>query len=123
MRKSLLLLAIPVLAACQSGTKVTVIVPSPTTTITTTTLAATTTTVKAVPTTVTEAATTTAAVTPTTIKRAVVAPTPTDPHVTQAAVTYANCAAVVSAGKAPLHKGDPGYSAKLDRDGDGIACE
>jgi phosphatidylserine/phosphatidylglycerophosphate/cardiolipin synthase-like enzyme len=36
---------------------------------------------------------------------------------------YANCAAVKAAGKAPLHKGDPGYSSKLDRDGDGIACE
>ena len=26
-------------------------------------------------------------------------------------------------GKAPLHKGQPGYSSHLDRDGDGIACE
>ena len=38
-------------------------------------------------------------------------------------VVYANCAAVKAAGKAPLRKGDPGYSTKLDRDGDGIACE
>jgi micrococcal nuclease len=38
-------------------------------------------------------------------------------------VTYANCTAVRAAGKAPLHKGDPGYSSKLDRDQDGIACE
>jgi hypothetical protein len=30
---------------------------------------------------------------------------------------------VRAAGKAPLHKGDPGYSTKLDRDGDGIACD
>ena len=22
-----------------------------------------------------------------------------------------------------IHRGDPGYSSKLDRDGDGIACE
>jgi hypothetical protein len=36
---------------------------------------------------------------------------------------YPNCAAVRAAGKAPLHRGDPGYSGKLDRDGDGIACE
>jgi glucan-binding YG repeat protein len=36
---------------------------------------------------------------------------------------YPNCAAVRAAGKAPLHRGDPGYSSKLDRDGDGIACE
>ncbi|MEK5479605.1 MBL fold metallo-hydrolase [Paenibacillus sp. FSL R5-0407] len=38
-------------------------------------------------------------------------------------VVYKNCTAVREAGKAPLHKGDPGYSTKLDRDGDGIACE
>ena len=38
-------------------------------------------------------------------------------------VVYANCAAARAAGVAPLHRGDPGYSAKLDRDGDGIACE
>ena len=36
---------------------------------------------------------------------------------------YPNCAAVRAAGAAPLHRGDPGYSSKLDRDGDGIACE
>ena len=40
-----------------------------------------------------------------------------------AAVAYANCADVEAAGKAPLHRGDPGYSAKLDRDGDGTACD
>ncbi|WP_244917164.1 excalibur calcium-binding domain-containing protein [Paenibacillus castaneae] len=39
------------------------------------------------------------------------------------AVVYANCAAVRAAGAAPIHKGDPGYSRKLDRDGDGIGCE
>ncbi|MFB9276137.1 excalibur calcium-binding domain-containing protein [Cohnella cellulosilytica] len=38
-------------------------------------------------------------------------------------MSFPNCAAVREAGKAPLRKGDPGYSAKLDRDGDGIACE
>ncbi|PAU67778.1 calcium-binding protein [Bifidobacterium italicum] len=38
-------------------------------------------------------------------------------------VYYKNCAAVRAAGKAPLHRGDPGYAPKLDRDGDGIACE
>lgn len=38
-------------------------------------------------------------------------------------VVYANCTAVREAGKAPLYKGDPGYSTKLDRDGDGVACE
>ncbi|MGU3568806.1 excalibur calcium-binding domain-containing protein [Paenibacillus sp. A51L] len=38
-------------------------------------------------------------------------------------VNYKNCAAVRAAGKAPLYKGEPGYSTKLDRDNDGIACE
>ncbi|WP_424765721.1 MBL fold metallo-hydrolase [Paenibacillus sp. sgz302251] len=38
-------------------------------------------------------------------------------------VVYANCTAVREAGKAPIRKGDPGYSTKLDRDGDGVACE
>jgi len=38
-------------------------------------------------------------------------------------VYYANCAAVRAAGMAPLEQGQPGYRAKLDGDGDGIACE
>ncbi|NOU76335.1 hypothetical protein GC098_34120 [Paenibacillus sp. LMG 31458] len=38
-------------------------------------------------------------------------------------VSYPNCTAVKAAGKAPLHRGDPGYSSKLDRDNDGVACE
>jgi micrococcal nuclease len=37
--------------------------------------------------------------------------------------SYANCTAARAAGVTPLHRGQPGYSAKLDRDGDGIACE
>lgn len=40
-----------------------------------------------------------------------------------AAVSYASCGEVRAAGKAPLHLGDPGYSSKLDRDGDGTACD
>ncbi|WP_207760029.1 GmrSD restriction endonuclease domain-containing protein [Bifidobacterium primatium] len=36
---------------------------------------------------------------------------------------YANCSAARAAGKAPLYRGQPGYSTKLDRDGDGVACE
>jgi hypothetical protein len=39
------------------------------------------------------------------------------------AVYYANCTAVRAAGVAPIMRGGPGYSSKLDRDGDGIACE
>ncbi len=38
-------------------------------------------------------------------------------------VHYADCAAVRAAGKAPLYADEPGYNRKLDRDGDGIACE
>ena len=38
-------------------------------------------------------------------------------------VYYKNCTEVREAGKAPLYEGDPGYSTKLDRDKDGIACE
>ncbi len=39
-------------------------------------------------------------------------------------VYYANCDAVRAAGKAPLHRGDPGYETpRLDRDGDGTACK
>lgn len=37
-------------------------------------------------------------------------------------VSYANCAAVKAAGKAPIKRGDPGYGSHLDRDGDGVAC-
>jgi hypothetical protein len=36
---------------------------------------------------------------------------------------YRNCSEVRAAGKAPLKRGQPGYAAHLDRDGDGIACE
>lgn len=36
---------------------------------------------------------------------------------------YHNCSEVKAAGKAPLRRGEPGYLSKLDRDGDGIACE
>lgn len=36
---------------------------------------------------------------------------------------YSSCKAAKAAGAAPLHRGEPGYSRKLDRDGDGVACE
>lgn len=42
---------------------------------------------------------------------------------TAATVSYANCDAVKAAGTAPLYAGQPGYSSKLDRDRDGVACE
>lgn len=36
---------------------------------------------------------------------------------------YPNCASARAAGAAPIRRGQPGYSRKLDRDGDGVACE
>ena len=36
---------------------------------------------------------------------------------------YRNCSEARAAGAAPLSRGEPGYGAHLDRDGDGIACE
>ena len=40
-----------------------------------------------------------------------------------AVVSYPNCTAARAAGAAPIYAGQPGYSSKLDRDGDGVACE
>ncbi len=36
---------------------------------------------------------------------------------------YANCSAARAASAAPIHRGEPGYRAGLDRDGDGVGCE
>ncbi|MDU2572142.1 excalibur calcium-binding domain-containing protein [Rothia mucilaginosa] len=41
----------------------------------------------------------------------------------QSSVYYKNCAEARAAGAAPIHRGEPGYRAELDRDDDGIACE
>ncbi|WP_370638615.1 excalibur calcium-binding domain-containing protein [Deinococcus sp. 12RED42] len=38
-------------------------------------------------------------------------------------VYYSRCAEAKAAGAAPLFRGQPGYRAGLDGDGDGIACE
>lgn len=38
-------------------------------------------------------------------------------------VYYPNCTAARNAGAAPVRRGQPGYGAHLDRDGDGIGCE
>ena len=38
-------------------------------------------------------------------------------------VYYKNCAEARAAGAAPIRRGQPGYRAALDRDGDGVACE
>lgn len=39
------------------------------------------------------------------------------------AVSYASCAEARAAGVAPISKGQPGYSTRLDADKDGIACD
>ena len=51
-----------------------------------------------------------------------VAPAPAR-TVAPAGAYYANCSAVRAAGAAPIFAGQPGYSGKLDRDGDGVGCE
>ncbi|MEJ2869536.1 excalibur calcium-binding domain-containing protein [Actinomycetospora sp. OC33-EN08] len=51
------------------------------------------------------------------------APRPVAAAPNPAAASYANCSAAKAAGAAPLYRGQAGYSAKLDRDGDGVACE
>lgn len=45
------------------------------------------------------------------------------PNVSAPSAYYENCTAVRAAGAAPLYRGQPGYAPKLDRDGDGVACE
>ncbi|GGM54345.1 hypothetical protein GCM10008956_32800 [Deinococcus arenae] len=51
------------------------------------------------------------------------APPRVTPPAPASSVRYPNCAAVRAAGRAPLLRGQPGYSPNLDRDGDGRACE
>ncbi|AFL49029.1 hypothetical protein ABIE78_005208 [Sinorhizobium fredii] len=38
-------------------------------------------------------------------------------------VYFRNCGAARAAGAAPIRAGEPGSRRKLDRDGDGVACE
>lgn len=37
--------------------------------------------------------------------------------------TFRNCSEARAAGAAPVRRGQPGYSSRLDRDGDGVGCE
>jgi hypothetical protein len=75
--------------------------------------------ISALSTTTTTTSTTTTTAPPTTLAPKVTVPPTTAP----AGVYYANCTAAKQAGAAPIHRGEPGYRAALDRDGDGIACE
>lgn len=94
-------------------------VPGPTATITQLPLPARTVTIPA-PRTSTKTTRTTA---PVPVARNTQSTVPKKTSAPETTVYYANCAAVRAAGKAPLHRGEPGYSAHLDRDGDGVACE
>lgn len=51
------------------------------------------------------------------------APPSTSPAQDHPAQPYEDCTAAWAATGAPVHRGDPGYSGRLDRDGDGTACE
>lgn len=44
-------------------------------------------------------------------------------HAIERSVQYDGCNQVRALGKAPLHRGDPGYGSHMDGDGDGVACE
>jgi hypothetical protein len=50
-------------------------------------------------------------------------PKPPKPTPPPTPAPYYPCDADRAAGKAPIYRGDPGYSKKFDRDGDGIGCE
>ena len=73
--------------------------------------------------------TSTPSVTPSAPIVPVTAPPPTStvapkktPTPNASTVVYKNCDEVRAAGKAPLHRGDPGYTPELDHNGDGVAC-
>lgn len=48
---------------------------------------------------------------------------PTVPDATSYGLQYRSCREARAAGAAPMYRGQSGYSAALDGDGDGIACE
>lgn len=45
------------------------------------------------------------------------------PLIGSGSTVFRNCSEARAAGAAPVRRGDPGYSPKLDRDGDGVGCE
>jgi hypothetical protein len=55
----------------------------------------------------------------------IIAPQPfmDEPAEPERDVYYANCSAARAAGAAPVYSDEPGYSGRLDRDGDGVGCE
>ena len=45
------------------------------------------------------------------------------PVVAEENIHFSSCKEAWENGYSDIHRGEPGYSSKLDRDGDGIACE
>ncbi|UNN04868.1 excalibur calcium-binding domain-containing protein [Rhodococcus opacus] len=83
-----------------------------------------TTTVAVVPPIAPAAPTTTVAVAPPPAPDVIPADPPAPIHTApQSSVSYASCADAKAVGAAPIYQGEPGYSTKLDRDQDGIACD
>jgi endonuclease YncB( thermonuclease family) len=50
-------------------------------------------------------------------------PRPTEPATFATTTSFRSCAEARAAGAAPIYRGQPGYAPRLDRDGDGVACE
>ncbi len=61
--------------------------------------------------------------TPTTPAAATGAPPPSPAAPSAPTSVYGSCDEVRAAGKAPIRRGDPGFTPSLDRDGDGTGCE
>jgi hypothetical protein len=97
----------------ETGDTTTTVEPAPTTTAVPTTTTTTTTPPPA------PVATAEVPVQPAPVQPPAVEPPPVEPP----AAYYKNCDAARAAGAAPIHQGEPGYRAGLDRDGDGIACD
>ncbi|SKC80878.1 GmrSD restriction endonuclease domain-containing protein [Krasilnikoviella flava] len=51
------------------------------------------------------------------------AETGSDDATSETQAPFASCAEARDAGAAPVRRGDPGYSSRLDGDGDGVGCE
>lgn len=47
----------------------------------------------------------------------------TEPITAEENIHFSSCREAWENGYSDIHRGEPGYSSKLDRDGDGIACE
>ena len=48
---------------------------------------------------------------------------PATPSAPASGSSFPNCKSARAAGYSRMRRGEPGYSAKLDRDDDGVACE